>query len=56
VQRRFKYLYSEEELKEWTPKITELAKETETTHVLMNNCFADYAQRNAKELAALLDA
>ena len=54
VQRRFAYLYSKKELEEWAPKVTKLADEAKETHVLMNNCFADYAQRNAKELAALL--
>jgi uncharacterized protein YecE (DUF72 family) len=54
VQKRFKYLYSEGELKEWAPRIERMAKEAETTHVLMNNCHADYAQRNASELAGLL--
>ena len=54
VQKRFKYLYSEKELKEWAPKIRKLAGEAKTTHVLMNNCYQDYAQRNAKELAELL--
>jgi len=54
VQRRFKYLYRKEELEEWTPRIEKLATEASTTHVLMNNCYSDYAQRNAKELAELL--
>ena len=54
VQRRFKYLYSKKELAEWAPKIEKLASETKSTHVLMNNCHADYAQRNASELAQLL--
>ena len=54
VQRRFKYLYSKEELEEWAPKVKDLSSHAKETHVLMNNCFADYAQRNAKELAALL--
>ena len=54
VQRRFKYLYSEEELKEWVPRIQQVASEAKSTHILMNNCHGDYAQRNAKELADLL--
>jgi uncharacterized protein YecE (DUF72 family) len=56
VQRRFAYLYSEDELKEWAPKLEELAAQVSSTHVLMNNCHRDYAQRNAAQLAALLDA
>jgi uncharacterized protein YecE (DUF72 family) len=54
VQRRFKYLYSREELAAWAPRLTALADEAKTTHVLMNNCYRDYAQRNARELAELL--
>jgi uncharacterized protein YecE (DUF72 family) len=54
VQRRFAYLYSDEELKRWAPRITKLASEAETTHVLMNNCHRDYAQRNAARLTELL--
>ena len=56
VQRRFAYLYSEQELKTWVPKVEELAGQAKETHVLMNNCHRDYAQRNATQLLALLDA
>jgi uncharacterized protein YecE (DUF72 family) len=55
VQKRFRYLYSKDELKAWAPKVKKLAEESEKTHVLMNNCYRDYAQRNARELAELLD-
>jgi len=54
VQRRFKYLYSKDELKKWAPKVEELADSAKQTQVLMNNCYRDYAQQNAKELAELL--
>ncbi len=54
VQRRFRYLYSEEELKEWVPRIANVAEQAKTTHVLMNNCYRSYAQQNARELADLL--
>lgn len=56
VQRRFRYLYREKELQEWVPRIRSLAAETEKTHVLMNNCYRDYAQQNARELTELLRA
>lgn len=52
---RFRYLYSEAELAEWTAPIRRLAEEAETTYVLFNNCYADYAPRNAGQLSALLD-
>ena len=48
--------YSERELQDWAPKLRALADEAEQTHVLMNNCYRDYAQPNAKTLAGLLDA
>lgn len=54
IYQRFGYLYSEEELREWAPKITALAAEADTTQVLMNNCYRNYAQVNAAQLAALL--
>jgi uncharacterized protein YecE (DUF72 family) len=56
VQRRFAYLYRDKELEDWVPRIRKLAAEAETTHVLMNNCYRDYAQRNARELAELLSS
>jgi uncharacterized protein YecE (DUF72 family) len=54
VQERFDYLYSEKELRSWRPKLTELAEQTAQTHVLMNNCKGDAAQRNARQLIELL--
>lgn len=56
VARRFAYLYSDDELRQWAPKLEELAQQAASTHVLMNNCHRDYAQRNAATLAALVDA
>jgi uncharacterized protein YecE (DUF72 family) len=54
VQERFDYLYSEKELRSWAPKLRKLADETERTHVLLNNCHGDAAQRNARQLIDLL--
>ncbi|MGH9101884.1 MAG: DUF72 domain-containing protein [Acidimicrobiales bacterium] len=54
VQRRFRYLYSAEELAQWVPRIRSMAGSARETHVLMNNCHSDYAQRNATQLAAML--
>ncbi len=51
---RFKYLYSEEELRKWVAPARELAAESEQLHVLMNNCYADYGVRNAGQFAELL--
>jgi uncharacterized protein YecE (DUF72 family) len=52
---RFRYDYPKEELQEWVPKIRDLAKETRETHVLMNNCYRDFAVRNARELGDMLN-
>jgi uncharacterized protein YecE (DUF72 family) len=52
---RFRYDYKQEELKEWVPRIESLANETRETHVLMNNCYRDFAVRNARELGDMLD-
>lgn len=54
VQKRFRYLYSQGELDEWAPRVRELAEHTATTHVIMNNCYEDYAQRNGADLARML--
>jgi uncharacterized protein YecE (DUF72 family) len=55
VEERFKYLYSEDELAEWVPKIQGLADSSEQVHVLMNNCYADFGVRNALQLHLLLE-
>ncbi|MGC4846502.1 DUF72 domain-containing protein [Micromonospora sp. DT15] len=55
IHEKFGYHYSQRELADWAPKLRELADEAGQTHVLMNNCYRDYAQTNAATLAALLD-
>ncbi len=56
IYEKFGYLYSEQELAAWAPKLRGLAEEPEQTHVLLNNCYSDYAQRNAAQLINLLDS
>ena len=51
---RFRYLYSKKELKELARPIAEHVSEARETHLLMNNCYRDYAVRNAAELRDLL--
>jgi uncharacterized protein YecE (DUF72 family) len=51
---RFRYLYSEEELAEWAPKVEGLAEQARETHVLFNNCYRDYAPKNARQFADLI--
>jgi len=55
VVERFRYLYSDDELKEWLPRIREAAEEAREMHILMNNCYANYGSTNARELAAMLE-
>jgi uncharacterized protein YecE (DUF72 family) len=54
IYAKFGYLYSEPELAEWAPKLRALAGKAEQTHALLNNCYSDYAQRNARQLIDLL--
>jgi len=55
IHERFGYRYTDQELNQWAPKVSTLAREAEVTHVLFNNCYRDYAQTNARQLAALLE-
>ncbi|MCX6012665.1 MAG: DUF72 domain-containing protein [Chloroflexi bacterium] len=52
---RFNYLYSEEELKEWVPKIRNMAEHSEQVHVLFNNHWRDRAVTNGQQMKALLE-
>ncbi|HET7676265.1 MAG TPA: DUF72 domain-containing protein [Candidatus Limnocylindrales bacterium] len=54
VVERFRYLYDRRELEEWAPKVRQAASQARETHVLMNNCFANYGATNAREMAKLL--
>jgi uncharacterized protein YecE (DUF72 family) len=55
IYEKFGYLYSRDELAGWAPKLAELGTRAAETHVLMNNCARDHAQRNATELIGLLE-
>jgi uncharacterized protein YecE (DUF72 family) len=54
VLERFRYLYSEQELQPWVPKIEEIAGESEQVHVVFNNCYGNYGTTNALEMATLV--
>jgi uncharacterized protein YecE (DUF72 family) len=54
VHDRFGYDYAKEELAEWQPRIDGLAGQAREVHVLMNNCYEDYAVRSARTMAQLL--
>ena len=51
---RFRYLYDDEELRQWLPRVERLAEDTREVHLLMNNCYRDYGVRNAADLGRLL--
>ena len=52
---RFRYDYSANELEEWVPRVRDLAEGARETHVLMNNCYENYAVKSARQLASLLE-
>jgi uncharacterized protein YecE (DUF72 family) len=55
VVERFRYLYSQDELGEWVPRIRQAADQVRNVHVLMNNCYANYGTTNARQIAQMLE-
>jgi uncharacterized protein YecE (DUF72 family) len=53
VHDKFGYDYSDDELKEWQPRLAGLAEDAREVHVLMNNCYRDYAVRSARTTAQM---
>jgi uncharacterized protein YecE (DUF72 family) len=51
---RFRYLYDEAELTDWSARLREVTATSDEVHVLFNNCWQDYAVRNATSMAQLL--
>jgi uncharacterized protein YecE (DUF72 family) len=51
---RFRYLYSDDELREWVEPAKELAGQAKQVQILMNNCYEDHGVRNAAQMARLL--
>jgi len=51
---KFRYLYEPSELKAWVPNLRNIAKGSSEVHAIFNNCYSDYAVRNAEDLAQLL--
>lgn len=56
VIERFKYDYSPKELQEWAPRVRSLAEQAREAHALFNNCYRDYAVKNASALAGMVGA
>jgi uncharacterized protein YecE (DUF72 family) len=51
---RFAYHYRDDELRQWLPRIAELGASAAELHLLMNNCYRDYAVDNAATLMRML--
>ena len=54
VLERFRYLYGDEELGGWVPKIVEISGESAQVHVVFNNCYGNYGTTNAMEMAGMV--
>jgi uncharacterized protein YecE (DUF72 family) len=52
--QRYDYLYSEEELQEWLPKIKQIVNQTTDQYIFMNNHYKGKATKNALILMKLL--
>ncbi len=55
AKERYDYLYSEDELQEWLPKISTVAEQTEKIFLFFNNHRKGQAITNARMLIGLLD-
>ena len=51
---RYDYLYSEDELRSWLPRILKLAESTDETYLINNNHYRGQALVNASEIKAML--
>ncbi|MEV6612725.1 DUF72 domain-containing protein [Streptomyces sp. NPDC051051] len=51
---RFRHEYTDDELREWLPRVRALADRAERVHVLFNNCCADAAVRAAARMSELV--
>jgi uncharacterized protein YecE (DUF72 family) len=51
---RYDYLYSEEELSEWTPRVKQLEQATDRMYVFFNNHFHGNSAQNAQQFAKML--
>lgn len=53
--KRYDYLYTQQELFEWMPKIEEIDTSTEKTFVFFNNCHNGQAATNAQMLLGFME-
>jgi len=52
--QRYDYLYTEQELSEWVPKVRSIAEQTETTYLFFNNHYQGKSAQNARMFAGML--
>lgn len=53
--QRYNYSYSDKELKEFRASVVDIAKKAKATFAMFNNCYRDYAVKNAVRLRDLID-
>ena len=54
ADEKFRYLYEENELKEWLPRVRDMAHKTDELHIIFKNKYRDYPVKNAREFGRLL--
>lgn len=54
VADKYRYLYDRDELASWVPRVLDVAEKAEETHIVFNNCYANYGTTNALEMSAML--
>jgi uncharacterized protein YecE (DUF72 family) len=54
AHERYKYLYREDELREWLPRIRKMADATDELHIIFKNKYQDNPVKNAGQMARLL--
>jgi uncharacterized protein YecE (DUF72 family) len=53
--QRYNYLYTKDELREWVPKVEQIAADTDKTFLFFNNHYEGQAAQNARQMAQLLN-
>lgn len=56
TKQRYDYLYKDDELKEWLPRVSTIAEKTERTFIFFNNHRRGQAIANARMMRDLLNA
>ena len=53
---RFRHNYSDDELREWVPRILAMEEQVAEVHAIMNNNYSNWAPANAKRLEELISS